>query len=118
MNYNNDDCRANQEQHDDTARPKISNSIDNFENYDTIILGYPIWWSTMPKLINTFLESYDFTGKTIMPFCTSGGSSIDTSVSAIKSECPNATVIDGFRGTGSTSESQIEEWLKNNGFNK
>ena len=118
LNYNNDDCRANQEQHDDTARPKISNSIDNFENYDTIILGYPIWWGTMPKLINTFIESYDFTGKTIMPFCTSGGSSIDTSVSAIKSECPNATVTDGFRGTGSTADSQIEEWLTNNGFNK
>lgn len=118
LNYNNDNCRANQEQHDDNARPKISNSIDNFENYDTIILGYPIWWGTMPKLINTFLESYDFTGKTIMPFCTSGGSSIDTSISAIKSECPNANVTSGLRGTGSTSDSQIEEWLTSNGFNK
>lgn len=74
INYSNDNCRANTEQHDDNARPKILEKIENFENYDVIFLGYPIWWGTMPKIINTFTESYDFSGKTVIPFCTSGGS--------------------------------------------
>ena len=76
INYSNDSCRANREQNDDSARPAIANKIENINDYDTIYLGYPIWWGTMPKIINTFLESYDLSGKTIMPFCTSGGSGI------------------------------------------
>lgn len=116
LNYNNDSCRANQEQNDNSARPAIAQSIENIEAYDTIFIGYPIWWGTMPKIINTFLESYDFSGKTIMPFCTSGGSGIATSVSAIRIACPNSNVTEGFRGTGSTTNTQIEEWLTNNDF--
>ena len=73
LNYNNSDCRANKEQNDDSARPAISNKIENMADYDTIYLGYPIWWGTMPKIINTFLDTYDLSGKTVMPFCTSGG---------------------------------------------
>ena len=114
ISYNNNNCRANREQNDDSARPAIANKIENIDDYDTIYLGYPIWWGTMPKIINTFLESYDLSGKTIMPFCTSGGSGISSSVSAIKSTCQNADVKDGFRGSASTSDTQVKEWIDRN----
>lgn len=112
INYNNDNCRANKEQNDNSARPAIANKIENIDDYDTIFLGYPIWWGTMPKIINTFFESYDLSGKTIMPFCTSGGSSIGTSVSAIKSICQNADVKEGFRGSSSTASEEIKTWVE------
>lgn len=70
LNYNGD-CRANREQNDDTARPAISGSVDNMEQYDVIFLGYPIWWGQAPKIMYTFAEAYDLSGKTIVPFCTS-----------------------------------------------
>ena len=118
INYSNSDCRANREQNDDSARPAISNKIDNMESYDTVFIGYPIWWGTMPKIINTFLDTYDMSGKTVMPFCTSGGSSISASVSAIKAAVPDADVKDGFKGTRSTGDSQIQSWLDKEGFTK
>jgi flavodoxin len=118
LNYNNNNCRANLEMNDSAARPAISNTIENIDSYDTIMLGYPIWWGTMPKIINTFLESYDLSGKTIMPFCTSGGSGISSSVSAIRSICTNSTVTDGFRGSASASDAQIQEWLGNSNYVK
>ncbi len=116
LNYNNEDCRANKEQNDANARPAISNKIENIENYDTVFIGYPIWWGTMPKIINTFLETYDLSGKTVMPFCTSGGSGISSSVSAIMNACPNAEVKNGFRGTSGTTAAEISEWLNENNF--
>ncbi|MDO4365083.1 MAG: flavodoxin, partial [Clostridia bacterium] len=117
LNYSDSNCRANQEQNDPNARPKIANTISNIEDYDVIILGYPIWWSTMPKIINTFLETYDLSVKTIMPFCTSGSSGIATSVSAIKGICTNSTVTTGFRGTSSTTDTDIQKWFDSVDFN-
>lgn len=110
LNYNSD-CRANREQQDDSARPEFEPIAANIDEYDTIFIGYPIWWGTMPKIINTFLETYDLSGKTVMPFCTSGGSGIETSVSAIRSICPNADVKDGLRGSASATSTQIKEWI-------
>ena len=78
LDYNSD-CRANREQNDSSARPEIKNRID-ISKYDTIYLGYPIWWGTNPKIILTLLDSYDFAGKTIIPFCTSGSTDISDSV--------------------------------------
>jgi flavodoxin len=115
LNYNNNDCRANKEMNDDTARPAISGSIENIDEYDTIFLGYPIWWGTCPKIINTFLDTYDLLGKTIMPFCTSASSGIATSVTEIKNNC-SGDVKDGFRGTSSTTSGQIEEWFASNDY--
>lgn len=114
LNYSDDNCRANQEQNDPNSRPKIAGRIENIDEYDTIILGYPIWWGTMPKIINTFLETYDLSDMTIMPFCTSGGSGISTSVSEIRDICAGAEVTDGLRGTSSTDADEIEEWLAKN----
>ncbi len=115
LNYNSD-CRANDEQQDDSARPAIEPISADIGDYDTIILGYPIWWGTLPKVIYTFAETYDLSGKTIMPFCTSGGSGISSSVSALRGLCPNSTVTDGFRGTASTTEAQVTTWLEQCGF--
>lgn len=72
----------------------------------------------MPKIINTFLDNYDLSDKTIMPFCTSGGSGISSSVSAIKTACPNAEIKNGFRGTSGTAVSQIQNWFNENKFEK
>ena len=116
LNYSNSDCRANKEQNDPTARPAISSTLENLEDYDVIFIGYPIWWGTMPKIINTFLDTYDLSDKTIMPFCTSGSCGISSSVSAIKSACPNADVKTGFRGTSGTTSTQIRTWLTDNNF--
>ena len=116
LNYSDDNCRANQEMNDESARPAIAGEIENIDEYDTIFLGYPIWWGTMPRIINTFLDTYDLSGKTIMPFCTSGSSGISTSVSAIRSICSDADVLEGMRGTSATTETQIEEWLSENGI--
>ncbi|MBT9779655.1 flavodoxin [Clostridium sp. MCC353] len=95
------------------ARPAITTAIDQMETYDTVFVGYPIWWGDAPMLIDTFLESYDFTGKTIVPFCTSGSSGISTSIRTIRGLCPNSTVLDGIR-VGSISD--IEPWLGRIGY--
>lgn len=115
LNYNNDSCRANQEQNDASARPAISGSVDNMEQYDVIFLGYPIWWGQAPKIISTFLESYDLSGKTIVPFCTSGSSGIGSSAANLHSLANNATWLDGQRFSGSASQSVVETWV--NGLN-
>ncbi|MBR1543946.1 MAG: NAD(P)H-dependent oxidoreductase [Muribaculaceae bacterium] len=77
------------------ARPEVKNAPQSIDEYDTIILGYPNWWGTMPMVCYTFLESYDFTGKTIVPFCTNEGSGLGSSVRFIRSLCPGAIVTDG-----------------------
>jgi len=85
---------AKQELHDQ-ARPEVKNPLESIDEYDTIILGYPNWWGTMPMVCYTFLESYDFTGKRIIPFCTNEGSGMGSSVRFIKKLCPTATVLGG-----------------------
>ena len=77
------------------ARPEVKNPLESIDGYDTIILGYPNWWGTMPMVCYTFLESYDFTGKTIIPFCTNEGSGMGSSVRFIKKLCPTANVEEG-----------------------
>ena len=116
LDYNVSDSRANIEMNDESARPAISGTIDNIADYDTIILGYPIWWGTIPRIINTFIDSYDLTGKTIMPFCTSGSTGIENSVSRLRELLPGSNVTDGLRGTSSMSDAEIEQWLASNGF--
>ena len=103
---------AKQEQREN-ARPKIKGSIDHFDSYETIYLGYPIWWGTTPMIINTFLESYDFSGKSVVPFATSGGTGIDKSIDDIRSEVPDADVKEGLlvRDTD-----EIEPWLRDLGL--
>ena len=104
-------CRADREQSDPTARPEIANAAENMEQYDTIILAYPIWHGQAPKIIYTFLESYDFSGKTIIPFCTSASSGIGSSATNLHPLAPDAVWKDGRRFAIGTSQATIEEWL-------
>lgn len=100
-------------------RPALKGTLPNIAEYDTIILGYPCWWGTMPQAIFTFLESADFSGKKILPFCTHEGSGMGRSESDIKKLCPNATVAKGLAINGSAcnnAESSIKKWLSANGF--
>jgi len=106
--------RADQEQNDPDARPAISGGVENMDAYDTIILGYPIWHGQAPRIISTFLESYDFSGKTMIPFCTSHSSGVGSSANNLHSLCPESTLwFDGERFASGTSRKEIEEWLNN-----
>ena len=87
------------------------------EVYDTVVLGYPIWHGQAPRIISTFLESYDFSGKTIVPFCTSHSSGIGSSASDLHSLCPDSVKwLDGKRFGGGTSKEEIEGWLRGIGI--
>ena len=110
LNYNTD-CRANREQNDANARPAISGSVDHMEQYDVIFLGYPIWWGQAPKIMYTFLESYDLSGKTIVPFCTSGSSGIGSSAANLAVSATDATWLSGSRFSGSASQSTVANWI-------
>ena len=117
LNYSDSSTRATREQNDASARPAISGSVDNMADYDVIFLGYPIWWGQAPRIISTFLESYDFAGKTIVPFCTSGSSGIGSSAANLHSLASAATWMDGSRFSGSASQSAVESWVDGLGLN-
>lgn len=93
----------------ENARPAIANKVENIGQYDTIFIGYPIWYYQAPMIVNTFLESYDLKGKTIIPFCTSGGYPVEKSVDVLKKSCANATIMEGFRYS---TESDLIQRLK------
>lgn len=111
LNYNNDDCRANVEQNDDSARPAIANDLSAVSGYDVVFLGHPIWWGTNPRIIQTFLESYDLSGAKVYTFCTSGGSGIETSVSELQSLYPEANIISGRKLNDATAD-DIHDWVE------
>ncbi len=112
LNYNNSNSRSSKEQNDSSSRPAISNNI-NTDSYDVIYLGYPIWWGDAPRIIYTFLDNHNLNGKTVIPFCTSGGSDIDSSVSYFKNNYKNVNWLDGRKL--STSKSEVTSWV--NGLN-
>ncbi|MDR2340193.1 MAG: flavodoxin [Deltaproteobacteria bacterium] len=102
----------------DKARPKLKSDVENIGSYDVIFLGYPIWWQILPMPVNTFLESHDLSGKTIIPFCTHGGSKLSGTDDEIKKLEPNATVLDGLALTKSTIDGRqdslkkaVSDWL-------
>ena len=101
------------------ARPELVSVPESIDEYDTVILAYPNYWGTMPMAVYTFLESFDFSGKTILPLCTNEGSGMGSSEREIKKTCPGADVKRGLPVTGSTaanSKSSVERWLKANGM--
>ena len=110
-NYNDSDSRTTHEQNDPDARPAISGSVENMGDYDTIFLGYPIWWGQAPKIMYTFVESYDLSGKTIVPFCTSGSSGIGTSATYLSASAPGATWLEGRRFSAGTSDADVRSWI-------
>lgn len=116
LNYNDNNSRTTIEMNDPSARPAISGSVENMEQYDIVFIGYPIWWGEAPRIISTFMESYDFSGKTIVPFCTSGGSGIGSSASNLEQLTSGATWLDGRRLNGNDSQDTVMEWVNGLGL--
>lgn len=108
------------EEQDSNARPAIADHVDNMDDYDTIFLGYPNWWGDMPMILYTFLEEYDLSGKTIVPFNTHGGSGFSNTIQTIAELQPGADVLeDGFtvsRNNVAEAESDVVSWLDEHGF--
>lgn len=117
LNYNDNNSRTTIEMNDPDARPAISGSVENMEQYDIVFIGYPIWWGDAPRILSTFVESYDFSGKTIVPFCTSGGSGIGSSASNLEQLTSGATWLSGRRLNGSDSQNTVMEWVNSLGLN-
>jgi flavodoxin len=99
----------------ENARPELTEIMDEMDSYDVIYIGYPIWWGTMPMAVFTFLESYDFSGKTIVPYCTHEGSGMGSSERDIKKLCPNARVLSGLAirgGSVERADKDVANWLR------
>ena len=112
--------QAKQEQ-ENNYRPKLKATVQNMDAYDVIYLGYPDWWGTMPMAVFTFLESYNFSGKTIIPFCTHEGSRLGRSVNDIRALCPQSTILDGLAIRGSdakNAQNDVAAWLRQIGMIK
>lgn len=116
LNYNDNNSRSTIEMNDPSSRPAISGSVENMEQYDIVFIGYPIWWGEAPRIVSTFVESYDFSGKTIVPFCTSGGSGIGSSASNLEQLTSGAAWLDGRRLNGSDSQDTVMEWVDSLGL--
>ena len=112
LNYSDSSTRATAEQSDPNARPGISDALENMADYDVIFLGYPIWWGQAPKIMYTFVEAYDLSGKTIIPFCTSGSSPIGSSATNLSKSAPNAEWKEGRRFPGSAAAETVALWAK------
>lgn len=117
LNYTTTNTRAEREQNNPAARPEISGFVAGMDQYDTIFVGYPIWWGQAPKIIYTFLENYDLSGKTIVPFCTSSSSGIGSSAANLHPLAPSAVWQDGGRFAGGANHSAVTGWLNTLHFN-
>lgn len=118
LNYNNSSSRSTKEQNDDSCRPAISGSVENMEDYDIVVIGYPIWWGQAPKIMYTFMESYDFSEKTVVPFCTSASSGVGSSAENLHSSASDSVNwLDGTRLSSDASEEDIANWLGVLGLN-
>ena len=115
LNYNDNNSRTTIEMNDPSARPAISGSVDNMDQYDIVFLGYPIWWGEAPRIVSTFMESYDFSGKTIVPFCTSGGSGVGSSATNLEQLTSGANWLEGRRLNGRDSQDTVMEWVNSLG---
>lgn len=115
LDWNDPSSRSSVEMRDKAFRPSIATRIENLEQYDTVFVGFPIWWYVAPTIINTFLESYDFSGKTVIPFATSGTSGMGNTNDELAPSCPGAHLIEGKR-FGSASEKALRSWVADLGI--
>ena len=112
LNWMNKKSRSSVEMNDRSSRPAIGTKIDNMDQYETVFVGFPVWWYREPSIIDTFIEAYDFTGKTVIPFATSGGSGLGDSYKNLQSLAPGAKVINGEKFPGSVSEEKLKAWAE------
>lgn len=103
--------RSSIEMNDKSFRPEIIDDLSDVTNYNTIFIGFPIWWYIAPTIVNTFLEKYDFSGKKIITFATSGGSGMGKSLDSLKSSCPNATFVNGKVFRANINKDELAKWI-------
>lgn len=113
LDWRDKNSRSSVEMNNPDSRPKIADKNANIGEYDTIFVGFPIWWYTAPTIIKTFLESYDFSGKTIVPFATSGGSGMGKTAEDLQKTVPLAKVKSGKMLNGRLSADELKEWAEN-----
>ena len=113
LNWMDKKSRSSVEMADPSSRPEIANKVENMDQYDTVFVGFPIWWYVAPTIINTFLEQYDFSGKKIVLFATSGGSGFGKTASALKnSVSASAQIVEGRLLNGRVQEAELKDWVK------
>ena len=112
LNWNDKHSRSTVEMNNEKSRPSIASHVVNMAQYDTVFVGFPIWWYQAPRIIETFLESYDFSGKTVIPFATSGGSSMGKTAEILKASCPGAKVDSGRRMGSRESAASVQKWVE------
>ena len=112
LNWRDRHSRSSVEMNDPSSRPELVDYHANIAGYDRIFLGFPIWWYTAPTVVRSFLESYDFTGKTIILFATSGGSGLGKTAKELASSCPGAAIEDGRLLSGNSAEAALKQWAE------
>jgi len=110
LNWMNKNSRSSVEMNDPNSRPEIAELRDNMDEYDVVFVGFPIWWYVAPTIINTFLESYDLSGKTIIPFATSGGSGMGRTNEKLQPSCLDATLLEGKVFKAKVSKAELAAW--------
>ena len=113
LDWNDNNSRTTIEMNDPDVRPAIANDTVDLNGYTTLYIGYPIWWGDAPRIMSTFVEAHDFDDKTVIPFCTSGGSGIGRSGSNLASQAGSGNWLDGDRLDAGISESEIKDWINN-----
>ncbi len=112
LDWRDKNSRSSVEMSNPASRPEIERVRDNMADYDTIYVGFPIWWYIAPTIINTFLESYDLTGKTIVPFATSGGSGMGKTNEMLQPSCTGAKLVDGKLFKADVSKQELAAWAE------
>lgn len=112
LDYMDKNSRSTIEMNDKSFRPPIKKKIENIDDYDTVVIGFPVWWYTAPTIINTFIEENELIGKSIYVFCTSGGTGIDGCLNDLKKTYTNLNFVSGKRLTNNMNEEDIKNWLK------
>ena len=111
LNWMDKKSRSSVEMNDRSSRPAIATKVENMGQYDAVFVGFPVWWYREPSIIDTFMETYDFSGKKVIPFCTSGGSGLGDTAKNLQELAPGAKVVDGKKFSPRTSEKELKEWV-------
>lgn len=112
LDWRNKNSRSSVEMNDKAFRPPVANRVENMDQYDTIFVGFPIWWYVAPTIINTFLEQYDLSGKKIVPFATSGSSGMGNTNAELKGSCPGAELCAGRRFDAAAGTAELKAWAE------
>lgn len=112
LDWKNKKSRSSVEMNDPIFRPEIAGKLEGMDQYDLVFVGFPIWWYVAPTIINTFLESYDFSGKIVVPFATSGGSGMGNTKEKLAPSCPGAILMKGKMLNGSLSQEELKAWVR------